>query len=91
MKSIERLLNTKLNVDSFSQAIENVGVVGYINLTDNYILELQDRSLINIIHQKLPNNEVATIDELIIDQYYINIDGAIEENITIREDMEYEL
>ena len=88
MNSVERLLNTKLNVDSLSQAIEDIGVVGYINLTGDYLVELQDRSLLNIIHHKLSNEEISTIEALIIEHYYINIDGNIQENITIGEDIE---
>ena len=45
MNSVERLLNTKLNVDSLSQAIEDIGVVGYINLTGDYLVELQELSV----------------------------------------------
>ena len=91
MNSVERLLDTKLNVDSLSQAIEDIGFVGYINLTGDYLVELQDRSLLNIIHHKLSNEEISTIEALIIEHYYINIDGNIQENITIGEDLEYEL
>ena len=49
MKPAEHFLNTKVNVDSFSQAIGDVGVVGNMKLNDYYMLELQGRSLLNNI------------------------------------------
>ena len=70
--------------------MDNTPTVGHVNLNDEDLTEPQNRSMTNLIQHKTSNDDVKSMSTLIVEKFYINIDGEIEENIAFGEDQETE-
>ena len=84
MNTIDRFLNQKLDVGTLREAMEHSKTVRYVNVSDEELTSIQDRSLPEIIQHLLGNENVNDINVLIIDSYYENLDGDLYNSITNR-------
>lgn len=83
VNTIERFANDKMNINSFDEAFVDVDTIGHINLVNDNELHLPhlDESLAHTFLQKYSQVEIVRKDVLLVESYYSNIDGEIEESL----------